>query len=332
MLYRHTPRFQSLLQTALLLASHDKDYSDQKMIDAAGLTCGKSTLNRFLRSALKLDPESVDQPITRVAASYLNSRDAAHLWDYLDNKRGLIENAVALKNLPKKSLYPLEEVANVLHCFYGVHKSSIARLAFAGISGRFFCYKPSFRKRGFIVKSLMSLEPKNNDYYLVTETQRTSGKYEIDRIAIVERSNGFGFIKSDRLWLFLQDVETEQPRLFCLKPKFGRPAGENSFAEIERESSKISSLRGHLIEGAKGNKNDEFGFKVALVREDVEVEQWKEMWPGQQFKADDQIDVYPGNDEQKHRFERQLTNAKVFIPDEIVRYLQSGFDPDEVES
>jgi hypothetical protein len=331
MLYRHTPAFQAVLQTALKIAAQERDYSDRRMIEQAKLACGKSTLNRFLTSSLvsdvkKLNVDQANCTIDRIAGSYLNSRDAQKLWDYLDNTLGLIEKAVALASIQKRSLYPLPEVANAMHCFYGVHKSSISKLATAGISGSFFCYKPSFRKEGFTVKSRMSIVDEKNHFFTIRELQRTSGKYEIDGIGLVEESEGFGLIKSDRLWLFLQDIETEQPRIFCLIPKFGRIATDESIATRGIKKSQIGSLHGYLLEGVKGNKNDAYKFNVVLIREDVEEKRWKENHPGDKFSPDDQIDIYPTGEEQRRQYAKELGKQQNAVPDDIAKYLAKGLD------
>ena len=77
----------------------------------------------------------------------------------------------------------------------------------AGIGGNFFCYKPSFRRKGFVVKSLITIEPVPGNFFRVFEKQRTSGMFEMDRQAILEQSDGFGFVKSNRVWIFLRDIE-----------------------------------------------------------------------------------------------------------------------------
>ena len=349
MLYKHTPRFQVLLQKALRLIAQSRNYSDQKIIEEASLGCRKSTLNRFRSSDLEAEinkdsrsGNGLDQPINRVG-SYLNSKDAAALWYYLDHRGpnlenlglsvhresthlrhyGMIEQAIQLENISKNSLYPIADVANSLHAFFGVHKSAVARFARAGINGSFFCYKPSFRRPGFTVKSRMTIEAVDNDYFSVKEKQASSGAFEMDRKSIIEKSEGFGFIKSDRMWLFLRDRETEQPRVFCFnKPNFSRPNEENEKSEDSIVlNSRISSMYGYLLEGAKGNENNSFKFNVVLVREEVDEELWKLAYPEETYVAEQQIDVFPTDEKSVHQYAKQLEARMALIPREIVDYL-----------
>jgi hypothetical protein len=345
MLYKHTPHFQWLLQKALRLIAQGRAYSDDKIIREAGLECAKSTLNRFrgidLEAEIRKDSrteDAFDRPITRVG-SYLNPDDAALLWRYLDHRGpdfeeqrgknlrhyGMIEQAIQLENISKNTLYPISDVANAMHVFFGVHKSAIARFAEAGIHGNFFCYKPSFRRPGFTVKSLMTIEVVDNDYFSVREKQTSSGAFEMDRKSIVEKSEGFGFIKSDRMWLFLRDRETEQPRIFCFhKPNFSRPTDRNEKSEDGIVlNSRISSMYGYLLEGAKGNENNSFKYNVVLVREDVDKELWKLAYPDETYVADQQIDVYPTGEKVKSQYAQRLDERMVLIPAEIVEYLSS---------
>ena len=98
------------------------------MIGAANLGCKKSTLNRFRSSQIDVG-DKPHEIIDRAAGSFLNLRDARALWNYLDNKLGLIETVIGLLNdpTPKTSMYSLHDVANAMHGFFGVHKSSVKK-------------------------------------------------------------------------------------------------------------------------------------------------------------------------------------------------------------
>jgi hypothetical protein len=338
MQYRHTPRFQALLQKALRQAARDQRYSDQKMIEAAGLACKKSTLNRFRGSPVVSDGKSIagdaDEIIDRAAGSFLNLRDARSLWNYLDNTLGLIETVIGLHHDPtlKTSMYPVSEVANAMHAFFGVHKSSIQKFAEAEISKHFFCYKPSFRRPGFVVKARLTMKSENNDFFEVEEVQRTSDLFESDAAEIIETSAGFGFVKTNRLWIFMRDTESEQPRIFCFNHfKFAHPKSDTPVPTelLDRvahsKKSKIMRMEGYLIEGAKGNVNDAFQYHAMLVSEDLEREIWRDRGhpAGDVFRAEDQVDIFPVGRAEKAQYAEQMKRSKIQIPEFVLEYLAS---------
>jgi hypothetical protein len=333
MLYRNTPRFQALLQRALAVAAKEKNFSDQKLVEAAQLTCGKSTLHRFRRADLGVnlqDPNSdrVDQPIERGNGVFLNRCHAKLLWDYLDEKR-FVERAIAELEGDKKgfqfhkqSLYSTRELANAASCFYGTHRSALERFEAFGLRGIFLCYKPSFRRAGFVVKSKMLFKLMNHEYFVVHETQRSSGIFEIDRSGVSEKSEGFGFIKSDRLWLLLRDIETEQPRIYCFsEPKYAE--SPDKLQDSSPKNNRLTMFFGHLIEGAKKNaKQPAYSFNVVMVSEEADRTLWREEFQNESYVLDEQIDIYPTAREQLQRYKDR---KKFCIPDELVEYLgESG--------
>jgi|GEM_PF-4935966 len=337
MLYRHTLRFQIILQQGLHFHIREDRISETQIRKSSKIECSKSTLNRFrnadLGSLSDDDPKTIDKPIPANSGVYLNPAFAESLWTYLQSKL-VFERMIDAGDMSVLGVYSRETVGDAIQGFYGVKSSESQSFATAGLSGPFFCYKPSFRRRGFTVKSTMKFKDTGHGFFLVDEKQITTGVFEMDLSPIVEKSTGFGFIKSGRLWIFMRDIESEQPRIFCFhKPKYSNNNGSNN-AKLETLSPSnqtVYSWFGYLIEGVKGNQDNAFNFRVVLNAESNERKRWtKNTGKNPSFyKPNDQLDVLPTSKKQIKHYKAELDNKKregkeIYVPVEVMQYFKSG--------
>ena len=317
MQYQNSRVFQWLLQAALRLAAESKGYSDQAIASAADLKSKQSTIYRFRQADLKVDlSHSVsDDELGGLEGRFLNRQDAKRLWDHL-SRVGLIEQAVSRAGISKIDLYSHRETANALMAFYGSHESQVARFIRQGIEGTYFCFKPSFRKTGFVVKSRFEIKAFQSEYFEINEHQRSSGIYEADRAVIDENSIGFAFPKSERLWVHLREQNTEQPRVMCFHHK--------KFAKLDPKhpkDEKITILFGDIIEGVKRFRDGFHATKVVLFAAESDRSVWEAEMPGKSYDANDQLDIYPLEETKRKIFEGR---KHFYVPTEISEYLKTG--------
>jgi len=200
--------------------------------------------------------------------------------------------------------------ANALSAFYSAHESQVRKWKDDGLQEDYFCYKPSFRLPGNVVKSHMHLRLAHGEYFELEERQDSKSGITSDA---GERSDGFVISKSERLWMVLREEIKQQPRLFCF------------YRAEPAKTEKIVRLYGFLIESDKKFTGNVYRFKVALVSVETEREMWIREHPRETFDLEEQIDNIPFTEAAKERnpsIHRVLLDpqAIAYIKPDVVRY------------
>ena len=176
------------------------------------------------------------------------------LWEYMKFIR------VWQKALHEsKDLYSEAEMAAMLAWRYRIHPSQIEKVRELRVDAFFFGYKLAFRKPDFMVRSIWQLSVPDGQYIAARELQRSSGRHDLDGRPSEERADGFGFSKSNRLWLMLREQDHEQPRMICLKDR------KTSLATGDR-ASEITMLHGWCLESSIKYADLIFSTRVLLLR------------------------------------------------------------------
>jgi hypothetical protein len=158
-----------------------------------------------------------------------------------------------------------------------------------GIQGLFYGYKKAFRLSNFVTKSLFRVQAITDDHVVVQEYQRSSGKYDADLRPSEERSEGYGFSKSDKLWFFLREHDFEQPRIFCFSEFKDSLVSSDSKTQHTKNSEVITSLFGHCLESSRKFKDDVFYSKAMLTRLSDDIGDDATFW--ETYAAS--LDLYP---------------------------------------
>lgn len=326
--YRHTPVFQALMQRALVVAmAADRQLSDQAVVDAAKLECSRSTLYRFRHATLDEANHSQRKTWTLVTlhGRYLNEQDARRLWSWLSDRRsGHINRVIAAESrFSRKNLYALREVANPMAAFYACHESQLAQWREWGIEGDWYAYKPSFRRPGFVVKSLVSLRcPKDSgdEFVEVSERQWSSGAFEIDGKSNDETSVGFGVVKSNMLWLFMREEDREQPRIACFHTQ--------RLSKTATGKDRSVVLTGMILEGNKrfpdtGSTGSAYSWNIVMVAKDIDEAIYKRHGKDG-YRHEEQVDMYPVEPVLVQQYSALKDCKDVFVPPEILNAITHG--------
>ncbi len=257
--YQHSLAFQTVLQQALRvrrrLGRPDQPGRQLTWEDIArqfGMSKQAKTLARFNATDLAAHLE-------RKGWMCLDYGLAARLWDALADQVHEV-----LGNIEKNGPPLIDErtIANSVAWQYRTHQKQIARWKADGLADQYFCYKPSFRLAGHIVKSEFNLRAVGDEYFAVTDRQ----KADLTSIVRIEESTGFAFTKSDRLWAFLKETDREQPRVFLFHRMQIAQHPSNGGGEVRS----IARLFGRVLESDRKFRDGAFGYKVALVSLDAE--------------------------------------------------------------
>lgn len=343
MRYRHFARFQFILQDALRSAKGhplldedgDEHYVTDKqyieLLELEGQLTAKA-LSTFRHSKLvwirpngeeELSPEKWPADVTpdEIKSPLHNRKVALVLWNDL-YKRGHIKPALDAfpKVLTTKTAFTRSEAASTLGSFYGAHDSQIHKFVSLGLGGNgsesWFCYKRSFLKPGYVLKSRMAITGKR-DHFSLYEKQIAATVHEGTEVSEEEESTGFAFSKSHRLWCFLREEQAEQPRIFCfhklVSPPYSSP--DDLQANFGIRERRLIVLLGHMIETGMVHHHGFFSSPVALTLPRYEAHLWTERKNGRPFDLNGQINIHP------FTVDEDRLSPDFFIPDAVRSHL-----------
>lgn len=292
MMFDHSLAAQQILQEALCIAN--REYSDAEIALNGGLDRTKATVQRFRTADLKAHLAKTDNLM-------LDYRVAERLWNYLD-KLGFIKRA--LRDRPAFGLQTERLAANVMSSFYNAEESETSSWHDnRGLDGQYFCYKPSFRSPGNLLKTSVIIHLADGEYFEISEKQ--ASKTDFAR-ASSENSDGFGFSKSERLWFFLKERSCEQPRIFCFDKK------------LDASFGKITRMSGYVLESDKRYGDGVYKFKIGLIAREADEALWEHIHPDEPYNEEAQIDNVPFED----AFARQNTGRRVIFDLELLKYIE----------
>lgn len=303
MQYADKPEFLDVMRKALAIASKE-GLSEDKIIKQAGIELSRTSLDRFKN---------------RKTEQFASLDSRRKLWRVL-NDGGFVKAAITDtdKLSDKSKLMSIDEVALASTCFFNTHDSQVQKLANNRIRGLFYGFKNAFRLPNSVTKSIFRIDTPTDDHVIIHEYQRSSGKYDADGRPSEERSEGYGFSKSDKLWFFLREHDFEQPRIFCFsefKVSPGRPK-----AKGQKGAEIITSLFGHCLESARKYKDNIYYSKVILTRllsDDIGEPEtfWK--------KYESTLDLYPKPQNVDYEMENIRHPEKLPISPAILRELSA---------
>jgi len=300
MMYHHTPQYQVLLQKALLEKARGK--SDERIALEGGLGCSKMTVQRFRKA----------ENLERRQRLMLHYDVASKMWNYC---RDEIELIIERRKAGDEFYKHTERLAaDAMIAFYYVNPEQTRRWKdHDGLKTEYFCYKPSFRRPGQVVKSLWKIDIVNGQYFKISEDQADGGKPGIHKST--EHSDGFGFSKSGRLWFFLMEQSREQPRVFCFHKRDIDHAG------------RISRLIGYVVESDKRYSGGVFTFKVGLSWRGFDEELWKENFSEKPYNHQEQIDNVPLPNGDK--LYTEIGDRRIIFDSDVLKYIRSSAKIDE---
>jgi len=330
MKYFHNARHQIILQRALVKFSAEASltdpmtleearYSDRRLIHALGLRGGDGALKVFRTAKLStltltdLENTLLEDVDWKIAKMKL----AEPLWEYL-RERGYIRDAIASEQAPlkKKDLFSQREAASTMMAMYGARETDNRNVAFSHLVGsdgkkEWVCYKFATRRRGYVLKSRFTIQLVHNEYFAITEEQRSSGRSE-SAGEYHEDSSGFGFVKSGRLWCYLREEKHDQPRFFC-------------FWKIDKADFSSAPLPGYVVESDEEFTPGQYMLPVVLVDPDLDRKLWENSVDDLPYDNDEHIDTFPFTEE---KIQHHKTNPKSNYP--TGAYDFSPFVPDVV--
>jgi hypothetical protein len=313
MAYHHDLESQLILQTALIEAN--RRYSDEEIARNAGLNRGRMTVYRFRT-------EDLDEYHTEHDRLKLDAPVAERLWRYLDNL-GYMKSAAQGSNGYNNRAERL--AVKAMKGFYNASDDETRKwMDEWGLQSRYFCYKPSFRRPGNIVKSKFEIELKDNDYLHATNTQYDTVSPRALRS--FEQSKGFGFSKTGRLWFFLSEQMRQQPRIFCIH-KY----------DID-EQNRICLMIGYVVESDRRFTSGVFKFRIGLVSIHRDQAQWDHQFPDDPYNPEDQVGNFavPRTDRRTDSQDDRKKDNRVMFDEEIVNYLKpdlrAGIDDRALDS
>lgn len=275
MQYQHTLEFQKILQQALRLrrarglgspGGKPSTWEELSLELFAGHADKRMTLMRFDKA--DLDKDSKDR-----GRLYLNTGTARDLWKQLGAE---IKEALHKHRELYISMFDNRTVANVFSWYYRCHESQIRQLASEdgeGLEKIYFCYKPSFRNRGFVVKSEFRIDPIENEYLDIDERQASTNI--LDGEFAKEESRGYGISKSGKIWIFLKENVKEQPRIICLFDKHPTVKQENF-----NEPRRISRMFGTILESDELFGHGVHSYRVCFVSEAADEQSYRDYKKG----------------------------------------------------
>lgn len=341
MRYQHTLGFQLILQRAVRAKKaggvQEKDrptrrgrtaYSWQELAEILNMpplrpnftvTALRSTLIRF-------DDADLKAYMIEQGRLYLDSGTANALWDRLKP-----EISVILASDYKGSgsgLFGHELIGGALSWNYRCEEDHFNSWQDAGFKGRFFGYKPSYRKMGHVVKSAFDIEPVGNEYFWIEERQIST--LEVGRGTVRETSTGYGLAKSGRIWMFLKEHMEQQPRVFCFHRRF-----PSQVVDDRDEKTTITHLFGWVLESDTNFTNGLYPFKIGLASEATDKANWDEMPEASKvsvtYNTEKQIDSIPITSVAKSRYTtEEIDRIKSIVIDmTVIEWISSeiGDDP-----
>lgn len=287
-----------------------------------GLNLGPDKISKFCNARWPAlgSPELTETSIKHETHAIKSEASARALWDYL-SLSGDIERA--LKPLvSKRALFSDRMLATAMMSFYECHEDRISQYSSIGLTGQesesakiWFAYKLSSIKPGFVVKSQFRIENVNDEYFDVADHHIQTGRFEANFTRNSHTYTGFGYVRTEKIWFHLRDINFFQPRSLCIFD-----IDKTTVPGLLQDTEKIVSMRGHVLENDRV-KNKGFGsYKVAFI--DPEVEKKLIEREVEQLGEDERCaqqgnnlpDYYPFHDEAKEPFEgREFFHIPTFI-------------------
>lgn len=318
MRYQHTLGFQVLLQKAVrtkkasavseVERTRRTAYSWQTLAELLGTPPVRPDVSvAALKSMLiRFDQTILREHLVQRGRLFMDSGTAAVLWERLKPEIGQLLDTQPAEG---SGLFGHELIGSALSWNYRTSNEEFGRWIKSGLHGKFFGYKPSFRKMGHVIKSEFDIEPSSDEWFSIRERQMST--LEVSGGTARETSSGYGIVKSDRLVMFLKEHAALQPRLFC----FHRCLPPQSTSKDQQEGQ-ITHLLGWVLESDTNFTNGLYPFKVGLVSERTDRQLWEELNNG-----DDNLSYQP---------ERQIENVpytelarKPYTKPEHVKRIQS---------
>jgi hypothetical protein len=327
MQYQHRREFQQMLQEAIRLKrmqrmkkSGGKLYTWEELSELSGVGKGKRmTLMRFDKATFQTTGQLP-----------LDLRLAQTLWR---NLRPEIKEVQKDGNSDLYAeLFDDRLVSNVISWGYRCHESQLQKLVKdEGLAERYFCYKPSFRVRGHVVKSEFHIDPVLGEPMSITGAIGGAGKttatieyLHVDErqestmngISYTEESSGTGVSKSGKLWIFLKG-EREQPRIICLWRK-DTSVRKRGFNEVKS----VSRMYGKILESDMMFGNGVYTYRVCFVSEEADRQAHAELRgkleEAPPYKRDMQLEIV-------HR-SVDIEHSPVFLDPSAIRWLGDDLD------
>lgn len=295
MMYHHTPQYQLVLQKALL--KKFGSLSDERIAREGGLGCSKMTVQRFRTANLEKSQRLM-----------LHYDVATRLWNYC---REEVEDLITQRKAGDDFYKHTERLAaDALMGFYYAHPEQTRRwIKPEGLQKKYFCYKPSFRRPGQVVKSRITIDLADGQYFKVEEQQADGGKPGVQKST--EHSKGFGFSKSGRLWFHLMEESREQPRVFCFHKR-----------DIDHDGH-ISRLSGYVVESDRRYSGGVFTFKVGLTSQSWDNALWLQEFPGEPYNPGEQTDNVPAPEKGIVTY---VDNRRVIFDRDTLAYIKSDVE------
>jgi hypothetical protein len=301
MAYHHDLESQIILQQALIEAN--RRYSDEEIARNAGLNRGRMTAYRFRTEDLETyfadhDRLKLDAPV------------AERLWNYLD-RLGYLKSVAQGSN--GYNIRAERLAVRAMKGFYNASDDETRKWFDEwGLQSTYFCYKPSFRRPGNIVKSKFEIELKDNSYLHAVDTQYDTVNPRALRS--FEQSKGFGFSKTGRLWFYLSEQMRQQPRVFCFH-KY----------DID-DQNRICLMIGYVVESDRRYTSGVFKFRVGLASVHRDQSQWEDQFADEPYNPEAQVGNFalPKPDRKTDNpDDPRKKDAKVIFDGDIVSYLRS---------
>jgi hypothetical protein len=299
-MFDHSLAAYEILQAALRKAN--KQYSDAHIADhgncEASLGVSKATVLRFRKANLK---EYIDNH-DNFPLAY---RAAEKLWNYLE-MQGFVKQAFRERpSISDNGPQTKELVAIATSAFYNVDEIEISNWHDnMELNGKYFCYKRSFRSVGNILKTAMTFKLAEAKYFEISERQASKSGPRASQ----EQSSGFGFSRSERLWLFLKEESRHQPRIFCFNQK-------------DTSNGKVTHLKGYVLESDKRYGDGVHQFRVGLIAAETDEKLWEIVYPDEPYDEEAQIDNVPFED----ALARQNLGRRVIFDQYLLQHIKPDF-------
>ena len=288
---------------------------------------GEGTLRKFCTAQW---PELGSDDLSKMSVedekfSIKKESNARIIWDYL-SKEGEIERALK-PNVSKRLLFSSRMLATAMMSYYECHEARIEKFSNLGLSGEgsnnsktWYAYKLSSMQPGFIVKSRLSVENMNDEYFEIIDEHIFSGRYSPSNSNSTVFYTGFAYVRSDKLWCHMRDYAYSQPRTICLFPQ------ELVDRTILGETVKrIVSMHGHVIENDRIGESGFGAFRIALVDVDIdqgmierEVAARPELDKRCALPENNRADYYPITEYERSKFKDDLA---FHIPRDVFDYV-----------
>lgn len=336
MLYFHNIRFQKVMQTALQRHISDRDIFPRREGSAYERVLARmpqkpsikaGTLRKFCTAQW---PELGSDELSKMSVegeryAIAKESNARIIWDYL-SLEGEIERALK-PNESKKLLFSTRMIATAMMSYYECHEARIEKFSELGISGEtgagpktWFAYKMSSMKTGYMVKSEFSIDNINDEYFEIMDKHFFSGRFSASKLDSSVYYTGFAYVRSDKLWCHMRDIQYSQPRTICL---FEEEVVDRDI--LGATVKKIVQMHGQVIENDRVGDSGFSSFRIALVDADVDQSMIeREVSTNNQLDArcalpeNNGADYYPIFETERSKFQDELA---FHIPSVVYDYV-----------